>query len=723
MAEPTVRVALVLFTVLTLAAHLHAQDALGPCSIDVDGKGLVADATKSVAERDGVRIERTVRILPAARWVSVRISNQSKRPVTLGTATLLTFDWATTASWSGSPAAVIVAGDTTLACQPFGAKSARDYAGSTVLELVPPDKSSALVVGYLTATAARPELKAKYDPARGVTVSATQRLLDRKLPPGKSLDLDTVYIAYGSDPFAAIETYADAAAAVLRPRPTHAIALWCSWYAHRMDVSEDLVLANAAVAAKYFKPLGFEIMQLDHGWQTGDITGNWTVDRQSFPHGLRWLADELKSRYGLKLGLWIAPTDVAETSELYNTHPDWVLKDGSGKPVVNWKWYWKPNPNCYELDVTNPAAAAYVRDTFARLTVEGSSYYKIDFIASSGGEGFFQSDPTATRGWTNLLCAMRAIRDGAGNDAWIRYCQTPPLASAGLADSTIGGDDTLDAGVPDTFHVLRDNARSLAAGYWLNDRLYHREVCDMSVRMQADVEEARVRLAMMTLAGCSVSFSDELQHLPASRIRMMQQCLPPGTGSARMRPIDLFDRDVPSIWHLHCKVGAQQWETVGLFNFEDTPQARTVDFASLGLDAKASHAVFEFWEERFHGLHQGSFTMTLAPHTSRILSIRPVTGVPQVIGTDMHVLQGMHELSGEKWDAGAKTLAGQCRRAPHMSGRVFMYVPQGWTPKFDFPLRVESAHLTHIDGPLWAHEIEFGDAPDVSWSIPFSQSK
>src|SRR5205814_119124 len=160
--------------------------------------------------------------------------------------------------------------------------------------------------------------------------------------------------------------------------------------------------------------------------------------------------------------------------------------------------------------------AKWMEETFARLSAQGVGYFKIDFIAASGQEPFVQSDATATRGWTNLIRAMQAVRRGAGNETWIRYCQTPPLLSVGLADSAYGGDDTLDAGIPGTFHVLRDNARSLAAGFWTNDLLYHREVCDMSVRMQADIEEVRVRLVMMALAGCSISFSDELRHLPPS---------------------------------------------------------------------------------------------------------------------------------------------------------------------------------------------------------------
>jgi alpha-galactosidase len=203
-------------------------------------------------------------------------------------------------------------------------------------------------------------------------------------------------------------------------------------------------------------------MQLDHGWERGDVTGDW-VPNERFPHGFRWLADELKSRYGLRLGAWIAPTDVAETSETFQKHRDWMLKDGAGNPLVNWKWYWKPNPNCYEVDASNPEAAKWIEQTFAQLTSWGVSYYKIDFIASSAGEHFIQKDPKTTRGWGVLRNAMESLRRGAGPDAWIRYCQTPPVLSAGLADSVIGGNDTSDAGLNGNIEVLRTSARSLAA--------------------------------------------------------------------------------------------------------------------------------------------------------------------------------------------------------------------------------------------------------------------
>jgi alpha-galactosidase len=678
------------------------------------------------------RIERELSVYDGQPVVTLggRMVNEGPVDVRLGTVHLLQLS--AEGSWSlgtarESPAAVYLQGHSLLRSRPFpseaepGSERAHDYRSSGVLALASRDPAAVLVLGYVRADEASPDVSATFRPdAGGTALTAASRFLGRVLGPGETLELNRLYVSAGPDPFRALEDYGDALAR-FSPSPvrTGATSLWCSWYAHRMGMTEEKVLANAAVAAKHLQPLGLEIMQLDHGWQRGDITGDW-VPNERFPHGLRWLADELERRHGLRLGVWIAPTDVAETSELYRQHPDWMLRGADGQPRVNWRWYWVPNPDCYELDATQPAAYREIVETFRRLTAEGVRYYKIDFIAAAAGEHFVPHDPKTTRGWSPLRRAMEAIREGAGDQAWIRYCQTPPLLSVGLANSAYGGDDTLDAGIPGRFDVLRDNAHALAAGWWLNDRPYHREVCDMSVRMQGSVEEVRVRAALMTLANCSISWSDELGYLPPSRIRLMQQCLPPG--NPPMRPLDLFLRAVPSVWHLKLTNSAETWDAVGLFNFESAPEVRAVRFAELGLDPQAEFAVFEFWEERFLGVHRGGFQMTLPGETSRILSLRRVTGRPQLVGTDMHLLQGWHEIKDLTWDPAGGVLAGVYQRMPGITGKAFVLVPPGYAPRFEFPLGPASARLTHIEGPLWMQEIEFTQR-EHPWRIPFEVPK
>ncbi len=695
-------------------------------AVEVDGKTLKPSACEMRTLRkgdwtevhqswtNGVEISRILRVPAVPGGSSVTLSativNRTDRDVSLGTQHLIDVygSWRVGAP-NLNPASVYIAGASELQCLPADEVGERNYNSSSVLALFNPKPGAAFVAGFLTAREARPDVSALFRRGEGgVRLLAHQPFLGRKLRPGGSLDLDTVYLDSAPAGYTVLEKYGNAvASAAPEPVRTRATALWCSWYAHRMALSEDLVLSNAAAAARDFKPLGLEFMQLDHGWQRGDVTGDW-VPNERFPHGLRWLADELKARHSLKLGLWIAPTDVAETSETFRKHRNWMLKDDRGEPLVNWKWYWKPNPNCYELNASNPEAAKWMEEVFAQLTSSGVSYYKIDFIAASAGEHFVQSNPEVTRGWGVLHKAIESVRRGAGPGAWIRYCQTPPTLSAGRADGTVGGTDTLDAGLNGNIEVLRANARSLAAGYWLNDRLYHREVCDMSVRMQADIEEARLRLAIMTLAGCSISFSDELQHLPPTRIRMMQTSLPPG--NPPMKPLDLFERTIPSIWQIHCANEADEWDVVGLFNFEKEPQERSVDLRALGFTPEAEASVFEFWEQKFLGVQKGKISVKLPAQSNRILALRKLAPHPQVIGTDMHVLQGYHELTKMKWDQNSRTLSGECERMPGIAGQLVLYVPAQFTPHFDFPLGTNSAALTHVEDKIWVHELQFAKA-------------
>ncbi|MDV5150002.1 alpha-galactosidase [Streptomyces sp. SBC-4] len=106
-----------------------------------------------------------------------------------------------------------------------------------------------------------------------------------------------------------------------RDRPV----LYNSWEATGFDVDEAGQLRLARLASR----VGAELFVLDDGWfgtRRDDRSGlgDWTPRREAFPGGLRPLADEVH-RLGMDFGLWVEPEMVNRDSELYRTHPDWVL--------------------------------------------------------------------------------------------------------------------------------------------------------------------------------------------------------------------------------------------------------------------------------------------------------------------------------------------------------------------------------------------------------------
>ena len=106
-----------------------------------------------------------------------------------------------------------------------------------------------------------------------------------------------------------------------RTRPV----LYNSWEATEFNVDEAGQMALAEKAAR----LGVERFVVDDGWfgqRNNDHAGlgDWYVNPQKFPHGLKPLIDRVHT-LGMDFGLWVEPEMVNPDSDLYRKHPDWVM--------------------------------------------------------------------------------------------------------------------------------------------------------------------------------------------------------------------------------------------------------------------------------------------------------------------------------------------------------------------------------------------------------------
>ena len=101
--------------------------------------------------------------------------------------------------------------------------------------------------------------------------------------------------------------------------------LYNSWEATYFGLTE----ANQIDLARKAAAIGVELFCVDDGWFGGrrfDVAGlgDWTVSPDVFPNGLEPLITEV-NRLGMAFGLWVEPEMVNPDSDLYRTHPDWVL--------------------------------------------------------------------------------------------------------------------------------------------------------------------------------------------------------------------------------------------------------------------------------------------------------------------------------------------------------------------------------------------------------------
>ena len=100
--------------------------------------------------------------------------------------------------------------------------------------------------------------------------------------------------------------------------------LYNSWEATWFDVSSEGQQKLAEMAAD----IGCELFVMDDGWfgQRKDDRaglGDWYVNKDKFPEGLKPLIDKVKS-LGMRFGLWFEPEMVNPNSDLFRTHPEWA---------------------------------------------------------------------------------------------------------------------------------------------------------------------------------------------------------------------------------------------------------------------------------------------------------------------------------------------------------------------------------------------------------------
>jgi alpha-galactosidase len=133
------------------------------------------------------------------------------------------------------------------------------------------------------------------------------------------------------------------------------LTLLNNWEATYFDFNEPKLFD----LLKDTKKLGVDLFLLDDGWfankypRNGDGAGlgDWEENKTKLPNGVASLVKEAKNN-DVKFGIWIEPEMVNPKSQLYEKHPDWVIKQPKRE-----EYYFR---NQLVLDLTNPKVQDFV---------------------------------------------------------------------------------------------------------------------------------------------------------------------------------------------------------------------------------------------------------------------------------------------------------------------------------------------------------------------------
>lgn len=573
------------------------------------------------------------------------------------------------------------------------------------LAVANPENRSGIVCGWLTSNKGSGIVHSeKSSEGKAVISPVTEygKLLEPKDWRNHEENLSELFvIGRFDDCRLGLERYAWQIARTYRIRLKELPAGYCTWYADKFGgaCNEKEIENLTKAATEKLAPYGFNFVQIDDLWQSGTSKNgprkNFTEHdpKGPYPNGMLKTANMIRDHH-LKAGIWFMPFSGSSEDPFWNKN--WFVKsgvtdqlDGEGKSKRFYPQTVNKQGEPYEsfwggtsLDLTNPDVQKYLFNEVERIAKQWNfNYFKLDglwtglgieqlyvndeYRPDDLGEAVFY-DPSITP-----LAAYRKgfeiIRQAAEEEVFILGCNVSQNMRM------MGG----SFGCVDAMRIGPDNGpdwKQLKAGPWhgsnryfLNGRVWWNDPDPVYVRNSMPLEHARLIASWVAVSGQLFAFSDWLPDLSDERVEILQKTIRPH-GLRSARPVDLFNEDLPRIWHLTTRTNrpqsddsssVQDRDIVAFFNWNEKETKKIETSAQwIGLPEAKEYVAFDFWGNQFLGPFTDKLSIEIPPTSCVILAVRPVEDHPILLSTSQHVTQGIVDVLEENWDSETKKLSG-----------------------------------------------------------------
>ena len=239
------------------------------------------------------------------------------------------------------------------------------------------------------------------------------------------------------------------------------LAGYTSWYNYYQNINEEIVLRDLQGLARAGK--NANIFQIDDGYETK--VGDWDMDTVKFPNGLAPIVDRIHEQ-GLMAGLWYAPFAAQFKANVIKNHPDWLIRNKHGRPVISgiaWGGF-------YALDFEKEEVREYIKAFFDKVFNEWHfDMVKLDFLYAAA----IEPRNGKTRG--QLMCeAMDFLRECCG-DKIILGCGVPLAPAFGVVDACRISCDVENT-FKEKFYVKVTNQEIISAKMAMVNSVYRRHL-------------------------------------------------------------------------------------------------------------------------------------------------------------------------------------------------------------------------------------------------------
>ncbi|MCY3024135.1 MAG: hypothetical protein NTW87_34595 [Planctomycetota bacterium] len=455
---------------------------------------------------------------------------------------------------------------------------------------------------------------------------------------------------------------------------------WMSWNVYFDQATEDDNLNEARIGARELKPYGLKIWSIESWQENSDRLPvsdfhnlNLRAHPRQFPHGMKWLAREIR-RLGFQPGIWTVAFGTGEEA-FYNRHRDWFIHGQDGKPISHWT-------GKYMLDPTHPAARRWMEHMHRVMSRDwGYEFFKVDGVRLMGLY-CEQADVQAAFRQPQarpLEKCLDGIARGIGSGKVILACAAHHTGvEAKFCHAARIGSDIVSPNQPSTWHNVVGQAIETLSQLFVHGIVWYSDPDTLLVGPYHSLDVARITATVVALPGQVTFAGDRLAELPRERMRLLQQALP----ACDVRPLDLFPiTGLMPVWDLKISRPFGSWDVVSLFNWHQQPRRLGFAFAALGLPSEGEYLLYDFWQQEFLGSFSGGFSAKVPPRSNRLLAIHRSLGRPQYLSTDRHITQGGVGLEDMHWDDSTGALSGSFATVPGRPVTLVFYIPPGY--RFD----------------------------------------
>jgi hypothetical protein len=428
------------------------------------------------------------------------------------------------------------------------------------------------------------------------------------LEPGETLKSDELHIRAGMNPMDLIDRFSEEKMRGIKGRGHRPAPLvYCTWYYYGLKVTGQDVKNNLRQIKE--KHIPYEVFQIDEGWET--VLGEWKPNRK-FPRSMKTVADKIRLQ-GLIPGIWTSPFIAHESASVWKKHSDWKLRNQAGDPCL-----FPMNGIVYQvLDITNPEVLEYVKKLYRKLTYEwGYAYHKLDFTrAAVLYEDAEYHDKTvgAQEAYRN---AMKAVREGIGDDSYLLLCGGLYDAAVGIVDAQRTGSDVLSmwnsdmdkGGKTVPFTIKQNVLRFYMNKWWSNDpdalMLRRQKKKTKGLYLTYGLlndEEVKTVTANQYMTGGLLSSTEPLDRIDEDRLWELRHIYP--NLRIEMQPADLFSGE-RFLKDVQIRGTEQDFHELIRFNWDDSDTENdklpvSSELFGMNISRRKKYLVCEFFSRAY----------------------------------------------------------------------------------------------------------------------------